>query len=78
VVCVGFTESGDPVINDPGTSQNVRKIFPRANLVKAWAYSENTAYLIYPEGAEIPDDRFGHWDSWTARQRIRTAAPRFD
>ena len=71
VVCVGFTEAGDPIINDPGTSQNVRKVFPRKNLVWAWKYSENAAYLIYPEGAEIPMDRFGHWDSWTARQRIR-------
>jgi len=70
VVCVGFTESGDPVINDPGTSKNVRKIFPRKNLAHAWAYSHNTAYLIYPEGADVPRDRFGHWNSWTSHQRI--------
>jgi len=42
------------VINDPGTSKNVRKIFPRKNLAHAWAYSHNTAYLIYPEGADVP------------------------
>jgi len=69
VVCVGFTENGDPIINDPGTSRNVRKVFPRKNLVSSWAYSRNAAYLIYPQDAEIPKDRFGHWDSWTARQR---------
>jgi hypothetical protein len=26
--------------------------------------------MIYPEDADIPKDRFGHWDSWTAHQRI--------
>jgi hypothetical protein len=70
VVCVGFTESGDPIINDPGTSQNVRKIFPRKNLVSAWTHSHNAAYLIYPVDAEVPTDRFGHWESWTAHRRI--------
>ncbi len=70
VVCVGFTDTGDPVINDPGTSKNVRKSFPRKNLIDAWAYSHNTVYLIYPERADVPHDRFGHWHSWTAHQRI--------
>ena len=68
VVCVGFTETGDVVINDPGTRLNVRKTFLRKNLIPAWAYSHNAVYLVYPEGAEVPPDRFGHWDSWTARQ----------
>jgi len=77
VVCVGFTENGDPVINDPGTSKNVRKIFPRESLVKAWAYSRNAAYLVYPENAEIPTDPYGHWDSWSARQRVRTEKARY-
>ena len=71
VVCVGFTQDGDVIINDPGTSKNVRKIFPRANLIDAWAYSKNAAYFIYPEWTSVPRDRFGHWDSWTARTRIR-------
>jgi len=73
VVCVGFTEDGDPIINDPGTSRNVRKTFPRKNLIYAWANSRNTAYLIYPEETEVPTDRFGHWHSWTSRQRISFA-----
>jgi len=73
VVCVGFTRDGDPVINDPGTSKNVRKVFPRANLIDAWAYSKNAAYFIYPENDSVPRDRFGHWDSWTARTRVRFA-----
>jgi hypothetical protein len=70
-VCVGFTSDGDVVINDPGTRLNVRKTFPRKSLVSAWAYSRNTVYLIYPESVEVPADRFGHWVSWTSRQRAR-------
>ena len=50
-------------MNDPGTSQNVRKIFPRANVIDAWDYSKHTVYLIYPTNADLPKDRFGHWDS---------------
>ncbi len=63
VVCVGFTKDGDVVVNDPGTSQNVRKIFPREDLIAGWGHSKNTVYLIHPETAKVPDDRFGHWDS---------------
>jgi hypothetical protein len=61
VVCVGFTTDGDVVVNDPGTSRNVRKTFPRKNLIYAWANSHNAVYLIYPEDAALPKDRFGHW-----------------
>lgn len=71
VVCVGFTKDGDPIINDPGTRQNVRKVFPRANLVDAWQYSKNAAYIILPENAKPPKDRFVHWDSKTSLQRAK-------
>jgi hypothetical protein len=63
VVFVGFTKEGDVIINDPGTSKHIRKTFPRKNLIYAWANSKNAAYLIYPESAELPTDRFGHWAS---------------
>ena len=66
VVCVGFTENGDVVVNDPwavlARGERVRKIFSRQNLVKAWRRSHNTVYLIYPASARIPVDRFGHWE----------------
>lgn len=71
VVCVGFTETGDVIINDPGTSKNVRKIFPRANLIDAWAYSKNAAYLIYPVNTPLPRDEFGHWESLPAKRAIQ-------
>ena len=60
VVCVGFTKTGDIVVNDPGRSQ-VRQIYTRPNLVRAWRHSENTVYLIYPQNHSMPPDRFGHW-----------------
>ncbi|HTL55447.1 MAG TPA: C39 family peptidase, partial [Candidatus Limnocylindrales bacterium] len=69
VVLVGFTESGDPIINDPGTSEHVRKTFPRKNLIDAWACSRNTVYLVYPEQTTLPIDRYGHWDSPLTRYR---------
>lgn len=64
VVCVGFTESGDPVVNDPGTSRNVRKVFPRANLIKAWANSRQAAYLVYPVSQAVPPP----WDGTGSAQ----------
>ncbi len=61
VVCVGFTPEGDVILNDPGTTLHVRKIFPRKNLIYAWANSHNTVYLVYPEAAELPENRLGHF-----------------
>lgn len=66
-VCIGFTETGDVVINDPAANlqkgQQVRHIYTRANVVRAWHESGNTVYLVYPERAKIPADPFGQWDS---------------
>ena len=63
VVCVGFTSRGEPVVNDPGSSRDVRRVYPRKDVLDAWSGSRNAAYLIYPETWQIPRDRFGHWDS---------------
>lgn len=63
-VCRGFTENGDLVINDPWTDvkvENIRHVYKRANVIRAWATSHNTVYLVYPEGWPVPKDRFGHW-----------------
>jgi hypothetical protein len=55
------------VINDPATNflkgQHVRHVYTRENVIKAWRESRNTVYLVYPAGAKLPPDRFGHWDS---------------
>jgi Peptidase_C39 like family len=64
VVCIGFTKDGDPVINDPATNlktQTVRRIYKREDVIRSWATSHNTVYLVYPESAKIPKNRFGHW-----------------
>lgn len=65
IVCIGFTKDGDVVINDPATRLNkgdsVRHIYLRADVIKSWATSYNTVYLIYPVGAKLPEDHFGHW-----------------
>jgi hypothetical protein len=67
VVCVGFTEQGDVVFNDPWArldqGQTVRKTFPRHNVIQAWKHSGNTCYLIYPLSASIPKNRFQHWET---------------
>ena len=63
-VCRGFTENGDLVINDPWTDvkvESVRHVYKRANVIRAWATSRNTVYLVYPENWPLPADRFGHW-----------------
>jgi hypothetical protein len=70
VVLVGFTKTGDAIINDPGTSRNVRKTFPRANLIDAWAYSKNAVYLVYPANTVLPRDEFGHCESRTAKHLL--------
>jgi uncharacterized protein YvpB len=59
VVCIGFDEVGNIVVNDPGRSQ-VRQVYLRENLIKAWAESENTVYIVHPEDWKLPKDRFGH------------------
>lgn len=61
VVCVGFDENGDIIVNDPARSPSVRWVYPRIDFVKAWEHSKNTAYLIYPESAVLPPDTHGHW-----------------
>lgn len=57
VVCVGFTEHGDAVVNDPWArlekGEQVHGIVSRENLLKAWARSHRTAYLIYPESWRV-------------------------
>jgi hypothetical protein len=63
-VCRGFTATGDLVINDPWTDpkvESIRHIYKRANVMRAWATSHNTVYLVFPENTPLPVDRLGHW-----------------
>lgn len=54
VVCVGFTETGEVVFNDGGTRKNIRKVFSREAVARAWSHSKNTVYLIHPVDAVTP------------------------
>jgi hypothetical protein len=67
IVCVGFTQDGDVVVNEPATrmdrGERVRRIYRREDVRRAWAASGNTVYLIYPAGTEIPADRYGQWEA---------------
>ena len=65
IVCIGFTENGDVVINDPATrlekNESVRRIYKRADVIHSWTKSHNAVYLVYPVGEKIPADKFRHW-----------------
>jgi hypothetical protein len=69
IVCVGFTDKGDVVTNNPGVSvrRNVRarQVYVREKVANAWKKSKNAVYLIYPETAKVPANGLGHWDSGT-------------
>jgi len=61
VVCVGFTDCGDVILNDPGTRQVPRRTVSRADFIRAWATSRNTVYVIHPETWKTPANRRRHW-----------------
>jgi hypothetical protein len=66
IVCIGFTEKGDVVINDPATrlenGEVVRRIYKRADVIRSWTKSHNAVYLVYPVCAKIPADKYAHWE----------------
>jgi hypothetical protein len=61
VVCVGFTNDGNIIVNDPARNPEVRWVYDRADFVAAWGRSKNTTYLIYPDSAPLPADPGGLW-----------------
>jgi hypothetical protein len=65
IVCVGFTESGDVIVNDPAAhlerGQSVRQIYKREDVIHSWSSSHNTVYLVYPVAGRIPENCYGHW-----------------
>ena len=65
IVCIGFTENGDVVVNDPSAhlekGEPVRRIYKRADVIHAWTKSHYAVYLIYPVGAKIPANKHGHF-----------------
>jgi len=66
IVCVGFTENGDIITNDPGVSVKhavrARRIYPRERFINAWKKSKNAVYLVYPANMKPPTTHPEHWD----------------
>ncbi len=68
-VVVGFTKTGDPIINDPASSSDaaVRNIYPRANFENVWQRSSSSggiAYIMYPPGHRLPPHVRGMEKNW--------------
>jgi hypothetical protein len=65
IVCIGFTENGDVIINDPAAhldrGQTVRQIYKREDVLHSWSHSHHAVYLVYPTTAKIPENRYGQW-----------------
>ncbi len=57
LVCVGFDDKGNVIVNDPYTKldrgERVRRTYPREKLLEAWRESRCLAYLIYPESLAL-------------------------
>jgi hypothetical protein len=66
IVCVGFTDQGDVVVNDPGVSTKptvtARKVYERQHFIDCWKKSKNAVYLVYPIDMAVPKNVSGHWD----------------
>ncbi|MEV5750385.1 C39 family peptidase [Actinoallomurus sp. NPDC052308] len=68
-VVVGFTKTGDPIINDPASSSDaaVRNVYPRANFENVWQRSSSSggiAYIMYPPGHRLPANVPGVEKNW--------------
>ncbi|WP_435746419.1 peptidase C39 family protein [Nocardioides sp. SYSU DS0663] len=64
LVVVGFTESGDVVVNDPAASSNagVRRTYDRGELENAWLpTSGGLAYVIHDDEHPLPRRGQGQW-----------------
>ena len=67
LVLVGFTASGDPVINDPSCSTDaaVRHVYTRRNSEKVWQGSTGgIAYVIHPKEVPLPAQVAGAMPNW--------------
>jgi hypothetical protein len=66
-VIVGFTDDGDPILNDPASNanENVRSIYTRENFEKVWQESTGgVAYVYHPNGTPLPANLPGATPNW--------------
>lgn len=64
MVLIGFTSTGDPIINDPARKEQVRQIYPRARFIESWASSKFTIYVIRSLNESLPAGG-GPWPAGT-------------
>ena len=60
VVLIGFTESGDPIFNDPAQHEGGH-VYARAQFEAAWEYSHQTVYLCFANDVPAPKNPELHW-----------------
>jgi hypothetical protein len=64
VVIVGFTDAGDPIVNDPAATSDagVRHVYDRGQFERAWLRgSGGIVYVIHPASAPLPPAFGGNW-----------------
>jgi len=61
VVCVGRAEDGGVIVHDPGSRSMPRRVVSREVFLRAWAHSNQTVYVVHPEGTEWPGPPGGAW-----------------
>jgi hypothetical protein len=57
LVIVGFTKSGDPIVNDPAakTARGVRHVYDRAQFENAWLpKSGGIVYVVHDDAHPLP------------------------
>ncbi|MDN5851922.1 MAG: C39 family peptidase [Actinomycetia bacterium] len=67
MVVRGFTDEGDPILNDPAAHSNegVRNVYTRENFEKVWQQSsEGIVYIYHPKNVELPDNVEGVTENW--------------
>jgi hypothetical protein len=64
MVIVGFTASGNPIVNDPASPDDasVRHVYDRAQFEDAWmTASGGIVYVIHPSSVPLPPSPAGNW-----------------
>lgn len=67
MVVRGFTEDGDPILNDPASDSNaaVRNVYTRENFERVWQKSsEGVVYIYKPHNLELPPNVPGATENW--------------
>lgn len=67
MVLIGFTEDGDPILNDPAAHSNddVRSIYTRENFERVWQKANGgVVYIYHPSKVKLPEHVEGTTPNW--------------